>query len=138
MFSKWEGEAPKMGSHKTLYKRKMVTFNQDTYADIITVNGGMIEVVGNFKYLGWNINIINSNTKIYKSLVWRACQNMKNVWRYAIKRKLKINLFTTTVKLLLLYGSSAWTLTKNMGKLLENVHTYCKNDTQYQLKWAQN
>ena len=39
---------------------------------------------------------------------------MTKIWKSNLKKKLKIDMFRATVESLLLYGSSSWTMTKEM------------------------
>ena len=46
-----------------------------------------------------------SDIKHRKALAWNACHKLRQIWTSKILKKIKTNLFVSTVEYVLLYGS---------------------------------
>ena len=61
---------------------------------------------------------------VRKAKAWGAChQNMKLVWKSAMRRELKVRLFLATVESILLYGSETWTVSQTLAKRIDGCYT---------------
>ena len=54
---------------------------------------------------------------------WKACDKLTKIWKSILPRSIKIGLFISTVKSVLLYGCEAWTLTKQLERQLDGCYT---------------
>ena len=70
------------------------------------------------KYTGACIDSSEKYLKIRKLLTWRTCNQMRNICKSTLSRKLKIRLMNTIVESVLRYGCENWTLTKQYSKNL--------------------
>ena len=54
--------------------------------------------------------------EISKTTAWGACHQLKSIWRIGIRRDMKVQLFRSTVKSLVLYGSESLTISQSLAK----------------------
>ena len=52
---------------------------------------------------------------------WSALHKIDTVWKLELSDGLKIGFFRATIKMVLLYGSMAWTLTQSLDKKLDRI-----------------
>lgn len=48
---------------------------------------------------------------------------MDTVWKSNLRKDIKVEFFLAVVEIILLYGSSSWTLTKDLTKKLDGTYT---------------
>ena len=61
--------------------------------------------------------------KTRKAQAWAAIRKLDNIWKSDLPRKLKINLFRSTVESILLYGAETWAMTKTMNSEIDGTYT---------------
>jgi len=66
------------------------------HAEIKTLDGAVLNLTEDFKYLGSHIGSSEKDIQIRKA--WRALHSMKKVWRSSMHVELKKKLFVTTVE----------------------------------------
>ena len=57
------------------------------------------------------------------TIAWKAATRMVKIWKSNLSRKCKINIFTSTVESVLLYGAETWSLTVALNKRLDGCYT---------------
>ena len=112
----------KVGLNLNEDKTKYISFNSPE-GQIVSLSGCCIEELDDFLYLGsWVVSSRKDiNVRIGKA--WSALSKMEKIWKSDLKKELKISLFRATVESILLYGSSSWTMTKDMEKRLDGTYT---------------
>ena len=90
---------------------------------VTTLDGTLLEVVPDFKYLGAWIASTQRVIKVRRARAWYVLHSMKKVWKSALSKQFKSRLFVATVESVLLYGSEAWTLSVQDEKALDGVYT---------------
>ena len=87
-------------------------FNQSE-GDLKAVNGESLTSVDDFLYLGsWISCSKDVNARI-----------LDTIWKPELSDSLKTGFFRATVETVLMYGSTAWTLTQPLDKQLDGAHT---------------
>ena len=117
-----ESECKKMGLQLNTKKTKVMAYNIDD-TNISTLDGTVLEVKTDFKYLGSWIASTEQDMKIRRALTWNALHRMGKVWKSGLGDDLKRRLFVATVESVLLYGAEAWTLTVQQEKALDGMYT---------------
>lgn len=118
-----EEEAAKVGLMINAKKTQYMSFNQQKDTALKTRNGSTLEEVKDFKYLGSWVASSEKDLKTRKALAWQASNKMGTIWKSALPRKIKINLFLATIEPILIYGAETWTLTKNLAVKLDGCYT---------------
>ena len=96
---------PSVGSHKTLLFKISSVCDTEIGIEITSRDGTYLKQVQNFKYLGSWMKNTESDKKHRKALAWNACHKVRQIWISKISKKIKTNLFVSTVESVLLYGS---------------------------------
>ena len=96
-------------------------FNQT--GDISTLNGSPLKLVDKFKYLGSNVSSTDTDINMRLAKAWTAIDRLSVIWKSDLTDKMKRNFFQAAVMLILLYGCTTWTLTKQMEKKLDGNYT---------------
>ena len=58
-----------------------------------------------------------------KGQAWKTIKSLQKIWKSNLPRQVKVNVFQTLVKSVLLYGSETWTLTKQLERSLDGCYT---------------
>ena len=90
---------------------------------INTVNGTSLKEVDHFSYLGSDISSTEKDVMIRIAKAWSALDKLRTIWKSNLPNALKRNFFRSTVESILLYGSSAWTLSRNLENKLDGTYT---------------
>ena len=90
---------------------------------IKTLNGTILNQVGDYKYLGSYISSSLKDFLTRKGMAWSACNDMHKIWTSQLTKEFKIEIFRATIEPILLYGSETWTLSKKMEKRLDGTYT---------------
>ena len=117
-----ETECEKIGLHLNARKTKVMVCNT-IQPNISTMNGTVLEVTEDFKYLGSWVSSTQQDIKVRRALAWKALHSMRNVWRSNLRDSMKRRLFVSTVESVLLYGAETWTLTSQQNKALDGAYT---------------
>ena len=119
-------------------KTKYLVENIECPDQIVSVGGKSIELVEDFVYLGARIRNTEHGLLERKRKAWLACHSLLAVWKWDLRKDLKIRLLTATVESVLLYGSETWTLTKRLTKMVDGCFTrmlrMALNITQYAMR----
>lgn len=126
--SKLEENAKRIGLQINESKTKLIKINNNKNEKIF-INGKEIEEVQHFTYLGANISTEGGTNKDIDIRIKKAqltYKTLNKIWRSSnIQTKLKLKIFTSTVRAVLLYGSSTWKLTKQQEHQLDTFQTKC-------------
>ena len=90
---------------------------------IQTIAGEQLKAVDSFTYLGSEIISTEKDVKIRKAKAWIALNKMDVVWKSVLPDDLKRSFFRATVESVLMYGATAWTLTKTLEARLDGTYT---------------
>ena len=92
-------------------KTVVMPFNNTEEVQLKTRKGSPLKYVVEFKYLGaW--------TSISEKDAWMVCHKLQKIWASILPR-----LFLSAVESMQLYGSEAWTVTKQMEKRIDGSST---------------
>ena len=116
-----EHTAQDIGLFVNADKTKHMCFN--TNGTINTINGELVKQVGSFTYLGSEIASTAKDVKCRIGKAWTALRKLDKIWKSPLPKNLKRRFFQATVESVLLYGSSAWTLTKDLETKLSGTYT---------------
>ena len=109
-----------INSKKTEYI--IINIENDTW-EIRDSNGNLIKRVNDFKYLGSYIASTERDVEIRIGKAWGAVNQLDSIWKSNLPKNLKKNFFRAACESVLLYGSSAWTLTANLERKLDGAYT---------------
>ena len=116
-------------------KTKCQVYNQPEPVQIATLDGTILEVVNDFKYLGSMTSSTEVDVNCRKAAAWRTCNKLNRVWKSQLNRSIKIRVFCTVVESVLLYGSETWTLSKGLEKQLDGCYTHMLRAVQ-NIHWS--
>ena len=74
-------------------------------------------------YLSSNIVSTEKAVLIRISKAWSALDRLQTIWKSTLPEQIKKDFFRAVVESVLLYGSSAWTLTKRLESKLNGTYT---------------
>jgi len=107
-----ENAAKDVGLYVNADKTEHTNFNQQ--GSIMTSSNVELKAVESFTYLGSQINLTVKDMKIRMSKAWTALNKLEVIWKSNLSDNLKCNFFRATVESILMYGATAWTLTKTL------------------------
>lgn len=97
----------------------------DRHNNNLVINGQVIEVCDNYKYLGVTISGEGSSKKELSNRIGQAKQAIKKLnsilWTNNIKKQTKERIYEAIVESILLYRSEVWEITKRDKQRLEAV-----------------
>ena len=96
-------------------------FNQT--GDISTLGGSSLKLVDKFTYLGSSVLSTEKDTNTQLTKTCTAINRVSVIWKSDLIDKMKHSFFQAAVISILLYGCTAWTLTKRMEKKLDGHYT---------------
>ena len=102
-------------------KTGFMCYNQDGAIEIL--NKTLLKKVDDFVYLGSNIASTEKDVLIRISKAWSALDRLRTIWKSTLPEQIKKGFFRAVVESVLLYGSSAWTLTKRLESKLNETYT---------------
>ena len=94
-------------------KTEVMTFNVEGNVRISIIDGLVIEVKDDFKFLGPYVSSTEKEIRVRKAQACRALHDLKNIWKSAMSDNVKRALFRASDEPILLYGSETGTLTMN-------------------------
>ena len=105
-------ESARFGLNISWTKTKIQNLSTGTPLDPISVNGNMVDIVSDFKYLGSTLESgSGSHTEILRrvALAGSVLNSLTCVWKQKqLSLQLKLRLFNSLVLPVLLYGSETW------------------------------
>ena len=118
LLSRVETSAKQTGLHINNSKTEYIRFNQDE-GDLKAFNGESLQNADDCLYLGSWIDCCSKAVNVRTGKAWSALHKLDTVWKSEHSDGLKIAFFRAMVETVLLYGSTAWTLTQFLDKKLE-------------------
>ena len=88
--------------------------------DISTLDETSLKLVDKFTYLGSSVSSTEKNINTWLMKAWTAIDRLSITWKSDLIDKMKRSFFQAVVILILLYGCTTWTLTKQLKKLDSN------------------
>ena len=116
-----ERTAVGIGLHVNAHKTEYMCFNQT--GDISTLNGSSVKLVDKFTYLGSSVSSTETDIDTRLAKAWTTIDRVSVIWKSDLTEKMKSSFFQATVVSILLYGCTAWTLTKRLEKKLDGNYT---------------
>ena len=121
-------EAATIGLKINREKTKIMKINTNAM-NPVQLNGGNIEEVDEFTYLGSKVNITGGSESDIKTRISKArtaFNLLKKVWKAReISKSTKIKIFNSNVKAVLLYGSETWRTTVASDKTIQSFINRC-------------
>ena len=109
-----ERAAAGIGVHVNADKTEYMCFNQR--GNISTQNGSSLKLMGKFTYQGNNASSTEKNINTQLAKACTAIDRLSVIWKSDLTDKMKRSFLKAAVVSILLYGRTAWTLTKCMKK----------------------
>jgi hypothetical protein len=122
MLERVESAAAEVGIIANPKKTKVMVYNTPDQVEI-TSDGTVLEVVNELSYLGSLVSSSAADIKQRIALACTACNKISKIWKSSLPRKIKTRLFRSTFESVLLYGSEAWTLPKQLAKKIDGCYT---------------
>ena len=116
-----ERAAASIGLHVNAQKTEFMCFNQKGV--ISTLDGTSLKLVDKFTYLGSSISSTEKDIDTQLTKAWTAIDRLSIIWKSNLTDKMKRSFFQAAVVLILLYGCTTWTLTKQLEKKLDGNYT---------------
>ena len=91
--------------------------------DISILEGTPLKLVDKFTYLGSSVESTEKDIETRLAKAWTAINRLSTIWKSDLTDKMKRSFFQAAVVLILLYGCTAWTLTKRLEKKLDGNYT---------------
>ena len=91
--------------------------------DISTLEGTPLKLVDKFTYLGSSVESTEKDIETRLAKAWTAINRLSIIWKSDLTDKMKRSFFQAAVTSILLYGCTTWTLTKRLGKKLDDNYT---------------
>ena len=112
-----EKAAKGVGLYVNADETEYMCYGQD--GNITSSSGKVLKMVDKFTYLGSNIASTESdvNTRIGKA--WATVNKLSTIWKSTLPARMKRDFFQATVLTVLLYGCTAWTLTKSLESKID-------------------
>ena len=107
--------------HVNAHKTEYMCYNQT--GDISTLDGTSLKLVDKFTYLGSNVSSTEKDIDTRLTKAWTAIDRLSIIWKSDLTDKMKRSFFQAAVVSILLYGSTTWTLTKQLEKKLDGNYT---------------
>ena len=123
LLHKIEEAASEIGLYINAKKTEYIIVNLDQTIELRDCNGKLIKVVTDFKYLGSYIASTERDIEIRLGKAWGALNQLDTIWKSNLPIKLRRNFFRAAVESVLVYGSTAWTLTTALEKKLDGAYT---------------
>ena len=111
-----ERAAASIDLHVNARKMEYMCFHQTGV--ISTLNGGSLKLVNKFTYLGSCVSSDETDIDTRLAKAWITINSLSVIWKSDLTDKMKRIFFQAAVASILLYGCTAWTLTKRMEKKL--------------------
>ena len=116
-----ERAAASIGLYVNAHKTEYMCYNQT--GDISTLEGTPLKLVDKFTYLGSSVESTEKDIETRLTKAWTAINRLSIIWKSDLTDKMKRSFFQAAVTSILLYGFTAWTLTKRLEKKLDGNYT---------------
>ena len=91
--------------------------------NIFTLDGTSLKLVDKFTNLGSSVSSTEKDIDMRLTKAWTAIDRLSIIWKSDLTDKMKHSFFQAAVILILLYGCTTWTLTKQREKKIEGNYT---------------
>ena len=91
--------------------------------DISAQDGTSLKLVDKFTNLGSSVSSTEKDIDPRLTKAWTAIDRLSIIWKSNLTDKMKRSFFQAAVVSILLYGCTAWTLTKRLEKKLDGNYT---------------
>ena len=91
--------------------------------DISTLDGTSLKLVDKFTYLGSSVSSTEKDIETRLTKAWTANDSLSIIRKSDLTDKMKRSFFQAAIISILLYGCTAWTLTKRPEKKLDGNYT---------------
>ena len=112
-----ERAASGISLHVNAHRTEYMCYNHT--GDISTLNGTSLKLVDKFTYLRSSVSSTEKDIDTRLTYAWRAIDRISIIWKSNLTDKMKRSFFQAAVVLILLYGCTAWTLTKWLERKLD-------------------
>ena len=116
-----ERAAAGISLHVNAHKTEYMCYNQT--GNITTLDRASLKLVDKFTYLGSSVSSTEKDIDTRLMKAWTAIDRLSIIWKSDLTDKMKRSFFQAAVVLILLYGCTAWTLTKRLEKKLDGNYT---------------
>ena len=116
-----ERAAAGIGLHVNAHKTEYMCYNQT--GDISTQDRTPLKLVDKFTYPGSSVSSTEKDIDTRLMKVWTAIDRLSIIWKSDLTNEMKRSFFQAVVVLILLYGCTTWTLTKQLKKKLDSNYT---------------
>ena len=116
-----ERAAAGIGLHVNAHKTEYMCYNQT--GNIATLDGASLKLVDKFTYLGSSVSSTEKDINTRLTKAWMAIDRLSIIWKMDLTDKMKRSFFQAAVVLILLYGCTTWTLTKQLERKLDGNYT---------------
>ena len=106
-----------------MLKRQYVCYKQNGEISRKDLKGTTLKEVEHFTYLGSNISSTEKDVMIRIAKAWSALNRLRTIWKSSLPDNTKRNFFRAVVESVLIYGSTAGTLTKHLEDKLDGTYT---------------
>ena len=107
--------------HVNADKTEYMGFNQRGY--ISTLSGSSLKLVDKSTYLGRRVSSTKTDINTWLAKTWTIIDRLLVIWKSDLTDKIECSFFQTAVMLILLYGCTAWMLSKRIEKKLDGNYT---------------
>ena len=116
-----EEAAARISLYVNAKKTEYVCYKQN--GEIKDLKGTTLKEVEHFTYLGSNISSTEKDVMIRIAKAWSALNRLRTIWKSSLPDNTKQNFFRAVVESVLIYRSTAWTLTKHLEDKLDGTYT---------------
>ena len=110
-----------IGLHVNAHKTEYMCYNHT--CNISTLDGTSLKLVDEFTYVGSSVSSTEKDIDTRLTKAWAAIDRLSIIWKSNLTDKMKRSFFQAAVVSILLYGCTAWTLTKRLEKKLDGNYT---------------
>ena len=107
-----ERAAAGIGLHVNAHETEYMCFNQT--GDITTLDGTPLKLIDRFTYLGSSVSSREKDIDTRLTKAWTAIDRLSIIWKSDLTDEMKRSFFQAAVVSILLYGCTAWILTKRL------------------------
>ena len=116
-----ERAAAGIGLHVNAHKTEYMCYNQTGY--ISTLDRISLKLVDKFTYRGSSVSSTENDIDTRLTKAWTAIDRQSIIWKSDLTDKMKRSFFLAAFVLILLYGCTTLTLTKQLEKKLDGNYT---------------
>ena len=123
IMNQWDRELTKAGLKMSYSKTEYMQVGRDLEKGDVIVNGHVLEKTDNFTYLGSKITSNNLMEEEVNNRITKFTRNLIALYplmkEKEIPKDVKVCIYTTVLRPVLLYGSETWTLTSKLKSRIQ-------------------